>query len=95
MNDDDRGSHGELLALLATAHEAVGQVHRYVHERRPKLDGRGIYDVPVAWRKHKSGFWAYTDHHPEKADLARHHGWEPLFVGPEDDDQPPKLRAAG
>ena len=95
MSDDKAPTHRELMDLLAAAHEAVTAAHRYVHERRPKLDGSGIHDVPVAWRKHKSGFWAYADHHPEKADLARHHGWEPLFVGPEDDDQPPKLRAAG
>jgi hypothetical protein len=95
MSDDKAPTHRELMDLLTAAHEAVTAAHRYVHERRPKLDGSGFHDVPVAWRKHKSGFWAYTDHHPEKADLARHHGWEPLFVGPEDDDQPPKLRAAG
>lgn len=85
MNDDDRGSHGELLVLLKVAHEAVGEVHRYVHERRPKLDGRGVYDVPVAWRKHKGGAWSYADHHPEKAHLALKHGWEALFVAPESD----------
>lgn len=79
----EKGTHAELLALLATAHQAVEQVHRYVRERRPKLNGRGIYDVPVAWRKHKSGFWAYTDHDPEKVALVRRHGWEPLFVAPE------------
>lgn len=84
MSDHD-ATHAELLALLATAHEAVGHVHRYVREKKPRLDGSGIYDTPVAWRKHKSGFWAYTDHHPEKAALAQHHGWEPLFVAPEPD----------
>lgn len=88
----DEGTHAELLALLANAHEAVAHVHRYAHERRPKLNGRGLSDVPVAWRKHKSGFWAYTDHHPEKADIARRHGWEPLFVAPESDARlPPHL----
>jgi hypothetical protein len=91
----DEGTHAELLALLASAHEAVGQVHRYVHERRPKLNGSGIFDTPVAWRKHKSGAWAFSVHHPEKADLARRHGWEPLFVAPEDDDGSAAVGAAG
>lgn len=92
----DEGTHAELLMLLATAHEAVGNVHRYVHERRPKLNGSGIYDTPVAWRKHKFGAWTYADHHPLKADLAQRHGWEPLFVAPDpDDDGPAAVGAAG
>lgn len=92
----DEGTHAELLALLASAHEAVGHVHRYVSERRPKLDGSGLYDVPVAWRRHKSGAWAYADHHPQKADMARRHGWEPLFVAPDpDDDDPAAVGTAG
>lgn len=82
---DHEATHAELLALLVTAHEAVGHVHRYVRERRPKLDGSGIYDTPVAWRKHKGGIWAYADHAPEKVAIAQRHGWEPLYVAPESD----------
>jgi hypothetical protein len=85
MNDDDRGSHGELLILLSAAHDALNEVQKFVHERRPKLDSHGASEIPVAWRKHKSGLWAYTDHHPERADLARQHGWEPPFVVPKAD----------
>jgi hypothetical protein len=82
MDEEDGGSHGELLVLLTAAHEAIREVQKFVNERRPKLDSHVVSEVPVAWRKHKSGLWAYTDYHPERADLARQHGWEPLFVAP-------------
>lgn len=96
MSDD--GTHAELLTLLATAHEAVGQVHRYVHERRPKLNGSGIYDTPVAWRRQEPGttWFRYLQLTPAQGELFRQAGWQPLFIAPEDDDsQPPEVGAAG
>lgn len=82
---DHEGTHAELLVLLAAAHEAVGHAHKFVREKRPKLDGSGVFQAPVAWRKFKSGAWAFSVYHPEKADLARRHGWEALYIAPEPD----------
>lgn len=82
---DHEGTHAELLVLLAAAHEAVGHAHKFVREKRPKLDGSGVFHTPVAWRKFKSGAWAFSVHHPEKVELARRHGWEALYIAPEPD----------
>lgn len=81
---EDEASHRELADLLAAAHEALSKAHRYVHERRPRLDGSGFGHQPVAWRAFKSGHWAFTPHAPEKAEAAKRAGWEPLYRREED-----------
>lgn len=80
---DREPSHKELLDMLAAAHQAVAAAHRFVHEKRPRLDGSGFTLEIVAWRAYKSGHWAFAPYAAEKAEAARRAGWEPLFRRPE------------
>lgn len=80
MSDDKAPTHRELLDLLTTAHEALTSAHRFVHERKPRLDGSGFGHEPVAWRCFKSGAWAFRTHSASEVEALRRFRWEPLYV---------------
>lgn len=77
---DHEATHAELLGLVTAAHEAVTRAHRFVHERKPRLDGSGFAPEPVAWRCFKSGSWAFRAHAATDIDALTRFRWEPLYV---------------
>ena len=76
----DEGTHAEMLTLLAAAHEALTRAHRFVHERKPRLDGSGFGYEPVAWRVYKGGGWAFRAHSASDVEALRRFQWQPLYV---------------
>jgi hypothetical protein len=82
MSDyESQGTHAELMELMTAAHQAVTTAHRFVHERKPRLDGSGFQHEPVAWRAFKSGQWAFRPHGSEPpADVLFRFGWQPLYT---------------
>lgn len=81
MSEEGQGTHAELAELVSAAHEAVVAAHRYVHERRPRLDGSGFGHQPVAWRCFKSGSWAFRPHGAEPPpEVLVQFGWQALYT---------------